>query len=234
MSDKDAQGAIWIRLFAVIGAALIVFAAAVACISGVAFDKAFYREEYQKMETAAYVGVSGPVLEQATDTLLDYLLDDVSSLDLQADDGSQYYSQREKDHMVDVKALYQGAITFMITGFCVGGALIAACFIWKKKRALRPVLQGWFWGTVGVLAFFAVIGIWAGVDFNNFWISFHRMFFTNDLWMLDPLESRMIRMFEERFFADMVGRILAWFLSIAVGGALVAGIANKRLKKHEV
>lgn len=231
MNEGNA-GSVWIRLFAAAGAALIVFAAAVACISGVAFDKAFYREEYQRMDTAAYVGVSGPVLEQATDTLLDYLQDNAPSLDLQMENGTEYYSQREKDHMKDVKALYQNAITFMIAGFCVGGVLIAAGFVWKKKRALKPVLQGWFWGTAGVLVFFAVIGIWAAVDFNNFWVSFHHVFFTNDLWMLDPAESRMIRMFEEAFFADMVGRILVWFLAIAVGSAAAAGIVYQRMKKH--
>ena len=231
MNEGNA-GSVWIRLFAAAGAVLIVFAAAVACISGVAFDKAFYREEYQRMDTAAYVGVSGPVLEQATDTLLDYLQDNAPSLDLQMENGTEYYSQREKDHMKDVKALYQNAITFMIAGFCVGGVLIAASFAWKKKRALKPVLQGWFWGTAGVLVFFAVIGIWAAVDFNNFWVSFHHVFFTNDLWRLDPAESRMIRMFEEAFFADMVGRILAWFLAIAVGGAAAAGIVYQRMKKH--
>ena len=80
--------------------------------------------------------------------------------------------------------------------------------------------------------FFAVIGIWAAVDFNNFWVSFHHVFFTNDLWMLDPAESRMIRMFQEAFFADMVGRILAWFLAIALGSAAAAGIVYQRMKKH--
>lgn len=232
MNKTDARTAIWIRLMAVIGAVLIVFAAAIACISGVAFDKAFYKEEYQKMDTAAYVGVSDPVLEQATGTLLDYLQGDAQSLDMQMENKEQYYSQREKDHMVDVKALYQNAVAFMIAGFLIGGALITACFLWKKKQALKPFLQGWFWGTIGVLAFFAVIGAWAAVDFNNFWISFHHVFFTNDLWMLDPVSSRMIRMFEERFFADMVGRILAWFLSIALGSAVAAGVVHKRMKKH--
>ena len=88
MNEGNA-GSVWIRLFAAAGAVLIVFAAAVACISGVAFDKAFYREEYQRMDTAAYVGVSGPVLEQATDTLLDYLQDNAPSLDLQMENGTE-------------------------------------------------------------------------------------------------------------------------------------------------
>ncbi|WP_066686677.1 TIGR01906 family membrane protein [Christensenella intestinihominis] len=226
------HGSGWIRLMAAVGTVLVVLSAAVACISGAAFDKSFYREEYRKMDTAAYVGVTDPVLEQATDTLLDYLQGAAPSLDLAMENGEEYYSQREKDHMVDVKALYQNAVLFMTVGFCVGGALIAGCFVWKKKHALAPVLRSYFWATLGVLAFFACIGVWAAADFNNFWVSFHHVFFTNDLWLLDPAVSRMIRMFAETFFAGMVARILAWFLAIAVGTAAAAGIVYQRMKKH--
>lgn len=234
MSEPQAKehGLAWVRLAAAAGTVLIILSVAIACISGVAFDKDFYREEYQKMNTAAYVGVSDPVLEQATNTLLDYLRGNISSLDLEMENGEEYYSQREKDHMVDVKALYQNAILFMTVGFCVGGALLAGCFLWKKKYMLSTFLHCYFWATVGVLAFFACIGVWAAMDFNNFWVSFHHVFFTNDLWLLDPAVSRMIRMFQEVFFANMVARILAWFLSIVVGSAAVAGIVYQRMKKY--
>ena len=227
------RSGLWaVRLLAAAGAVLIIVSAAVACISGTAFDKAFYREEYRKMDTAAYVGVTESVLGQATDTLLDYLQGNAASLDLAVENGEEYYSQREKDHMVDVKALYQGAVCFMTAGFCAGGVLLAGCFLWKRKNALKPVLQSWFWAAAGVLAFFACIGIWAAVDFNSFWVSFHHVFFTNDLWLLDPASSRMIRMFQEEFFAAMVARILVWFLAIVIGSAAAAGIVYQRMKKH--
>ena len=226
------HGTGFVRLMAAAGTVLIVLSAAVACISGVAFDKSFYRDDYRKMDTAAYVGVTDPVLEQATNTLLDYLQGNAPSLDLAMDNGEEYYSQREKDHMVDVKALYQNAVLFMTVGFCAGGALFAGCFLWKRERALGTFLRCYFWAAVGVLALFACIGVWAAVDFNSFWVSFHHMFFTNDLWLLDPAVSRMIRMFQEAFFANMVARILAWFLSAAVGSAAAAGIVYQRMKKH--
>ena len=110
--------------------------------------------------------------------------------------------------------------------------MLAGCFLWKRKNALKPVLQSWFWAAAGVLAFFACIGIWAAVDFNSFWVSFHHVFFTNDLWLLDPASSRMIRMFQEEFFAAMVARILVWFLAIVIGSAAAAGIVYQRMKKH--
>ncbi|MEG2360816.1 MAG: TIGR01906 family membrane protein [Christensenella sp.] len=231
MSEKTSK--VWVRITAAAGSVLIVLAIAVACISGAAFDKSFYRNEYTVTDTAAYVGVSESTLVRATDTLLDYLQGKTPSLDLKTEQDEEYYNEREKAHMTDVRALYQNAITFMTVGFCLGAALIVLCFVWKKKGALCPVLQSFFWSTIGVLACFAGIGIYAAVDFNNFWVGFHHVFFTNDLWLLDPAVSRMIRMFPENLFADMVAGILAWFLSIVLGSAAAVGIVHKRMKKHE-
>ncbi len=237
MSDIAAskENMIWVRLCVALATVLLVFSIAVACIAVIAFDHDFYKTEYSKMNTAAYVGVSGESLEAATDTLLDYLQDKTPSLDLKVQINGQqeeYYTQREKDHMVDVKALYQNAVSFMTAGFCAAGVLLAGCFIAKRRRALASAMQTYFWAAVGVLAFFAVVAVWAAMDFNLFWVSFHHVFFTNDLWMLDPAVSRMIRMFEQDFFADMVAKILAWFLAIVCGSAAAAGIAYQRMKKN--
>ena len=184
------------------------------------------------MDTAAYVGVTDPVLEQATNTLLDYLQGNAPSLDLAMDNGEEYYSQREKDHMVDVKALYQNAVLFMTVGFCAGGALFAGCFLWKRERALGTFLRCYFWAAVGVLALFACIGVWAAVDFNSFWVSFTICFYQR------PVAARPGRITYDTHvpggvFANMVARILAWFLSAAVGSAAAAGIVYQRMKNME-
>ncbi|MEA5003414.1 MAG: TIGR01906 family membrane protein [Christensenella sp.] len=223
-------------IFAVIATILIVFSVVVACVQGFAFDSAFYKQEYASLGTAAKLDAAGAAnIDLATDQLLGYLQGQEESLDLVmgTDDwGQEYYNDREKAHMIDVKALYQNALTFMVAGFCVGGALLMYCMLHKKRAYLKQTLRVYFFTTVGILVFFVCIGIWAAVDFNNFWISFHHVFFTNDLWILDPQTSRMIIMFEEQLFADLVARILATFLAIVVGAAAAAGIINKRMAKH--
>jgi integral membrane protein (TIGR01906 family) len=225
------------RFFTVVATVLLVFATAVACIQGIAFDSSFYRLEYAKLETAEYVGVSEEELTNATEILLGYLQGKRENLDLEIslENGIQeeYYTQREKEHMVDVKALYQNAVTFMVIGYVVGSALLCVCFFAKPLRDIRKICQTYFWTVIGILLFFGAIGVYAAVDFNRFWIGFHHIFFTNDLWMLDPAASRMIRMFEETFFADLVGRILAVFLAITCDTGLLAGILNQRIKKNE-
>ncbi|MEA4853982.1 MAG: TIGR01906 family membrane protein [Christensenella sp.] len=223
------------RLLTALATVLIVFSTAVACVQGIAFDSSFYKQEYTRFETAAYVGVGTAELEEATDVLLDYLQDRREDLDMPVlmQDGTEeeYYTAREKAHMVDVKALYQNALAFMVIGFTAGGALLALMLFAKPFRDVRRVCQTYFWTTIGILGFFAVIGIWAAADFGTFWVNFHYVFFTNDLWMLDPAVSRMIRMFEQDFFADMVGRILTWFLALTCGAGAAMGIVNRRIKR---
>ena len=63
---------------------------------------------------------------------------------------------------------------------------------------------------LGILAF---LGIAFTLDFTKCFTIFHEIFFTNDLWLFDPRYDYMIRMLPEGFFADMVLRILKFFLA---------------------
>lgn len=219
-------------VFSVIGTVLAVLAFAVFCIQIFAFDGGFYVKEYEKYETANYVGVSAEELEGATEALLSYLQDGRDDLDYEITlNGAQrqYYNEREKAHMVDVKALYQAAVTFMVWGAVCAAGLFAACFIIWKRKALPFVLKGIYSAAFVILAAFAALAVWAAIDFNGFWTDFHLVFFRNNLWLLDPRTDLMIRMFSSGFFFDLVFKILALFLGVLVPAAIAARIAHKRL-----
>jgi len=214
------------------GTVLVVLATAVACIEGIAFDRGFYEKEYAKLDTAAYVGVDEDTLWNATDTLLEYLEGKRPALDMKAEIGGierEYYSEREKSHMVDVAALNAGAMFFMQLAYPLGAVLIVAAVVTRKKAS--AVLKCCFFSILGVIACFGVLGALAAADFNTFWNNFHHVFFTNDLWQLDPATSLMIRMFEQTFFFDMVALILALFLAIIIAALAATGLAYKKLEK---
>jgi integral membrane protein (TIGR01906 family) len=61
------------------------------------------------------------------------------------------------------------------------------------------------------VAVLAVVGILAASGFESSWEGFHEVFFTNDLWQLDPDTDRLIQMFPEEF----------WFRAVLFVGALV-------------
>lgn len=200
--------------FAAIGTILLVLAFLVSIVEAAAFDPAYYEHEYAKNGTAQYVGVPEETLNEATENLLRYLEGDRENLDMSVSiDGieREYYNEREKLHMADVRDLNQNAVRFMWTGYIAGGALLAAAYFFSRRKYL--VWAACFFAIVGVLAAFLAIGIWGAIDFTSFWIRFHHIFFRNDLWTFDPATSLLIRMFEEQFFLDLVGQILIWFLS---------------------
>ena len=51
------------------------------------------------------------------------------------------------------------------------------------------------------------------VDFNSFWNGFHRLFFTNDLWLMDYNTCRMIRICPLQLFNDIVIRFALMFMA---------------------
>ena len=225
MKDKSAA------IISGIACTLLIIALLVACVSTFAFDADFYKTEYEKLNTAEYVGVSDEELFGATDVLLDYLEGDRDDLDFQTNDGDEFFNQREKLHMVDVKNLYIMASTVSWVLFAAGAALLVVVFAKKKKNAVIPVLRGYNVAGPAVLAFFAIVAVYAAVDFNTFWVNFHLMFFSNDLWMLDPATDRLIRMYETQFFFDMVFCILIMFLSIVIGMLVFAKLYLRSKKR---
>ena len=75
------------------------------------------------------------------------------------------------------------------------------------------------------LAAAAVIAVAAAIDFNRCFVIFHKLFFDNDLWLLDPEKDMIINILVEPFFADMALKIAGYcsaVLAVLVGsGACV-------------
>ena len=90
-------------------------------------------------------------------------------------------------------------------------------FIYKKgyvslEKALLSLKDGFRQVTLAFVIVVSFLVFYALVDFNRFWTVFHEIFFTNDLWLLDPRVSVMINMFPEEFFFGMVMRIALGFI----------------------
>lgn len=219
---------------AFIGGALIISATFPACVEVSAFNRSFYNSEYKKLNSSAYVGVDENTLINATNVLLDYLLEKRNDLNYKAiidSEEREYYTQREKAHMIDVLKLNKSALTFIWMAYVAGTALAVFSYIYGIKKYIT--FKGLFFGILSVTAFFAIIGGFIAIDFNAFWIGFHHVFFTNDLWILDPSQSLMIRMFESKFFFDMSVRILALYLGIICAALIITFILYKKLKANE-
>lgn len=202
-----------------------------------AFNFNYYKSEYAKLNTAENIGISEEGLLAATQTLLDYLNDqrqDISCVQNVKGIEREVFDQRESDHMIDVKNLYLNARMICLAIILLGviSLVIQAVFVKVKGYDVKALFVDLRLGFRQViLAFIIVVGfllLSALIDFNAFWISFHQLFFRNDLWLLDPSVSIMINMFPEEFFFGMVVRIMLTFIVTFVGGCLVFSQIFKR------
>ena len=72
-------------------------------------------------------------------------------------------------------------------------------------------------------------------DFNRAFRTFHKLFFRNDMWLLDPDEDWVIRLLPEGFFLDMCISIAIAFaisLLVVLGGCSLWLHLTKRQSRH--
>jgi integral membrane protein (TIGR01906 family) len=172
-----------------------------------AFNLDFYKEQYTFRNTAAMIGVSQNDLLTVTDVLLDYTSGQRSDMNVEVSIGGvvqPYYNQREIDHMVDVRNLYLNVLQIrdILFVFALINIVVLAVF---RRKAIIPMLQfGLTWVSIGFGLILLSLGTFAVIDFNAFWTAFHKVFFTNDLWLLDPNTDNLINMVPEGFFIDLI------------------------------
>jgi integral membrane protein (TIGR01906 family) len=157
---------------------------------------------------------------------IDYLLNDagISFLgDLAFPDGSPLFTEPELSHMHDVKNVVQPALKI---GYAVWFIMLALA-VWARfggwwKDYVRGIMRGG-WFTLGLVA---AIGLFAAVDFWDFFTVFHELFFKGNSWLFLYSDS-LIRLFPIPFWESAFG--FAGFIDIGGALALALGLRRKLL-----
>lgn len=111
---------------------------------------------------------------------------------------------REISHMADVQGLFRLAV--QVLGWGIGGFLLLAIFL--HGRGIGRYVRNGLWALLGVVA---MVGMVMLVDFQAFFLPFHHLLFTNDLWILHPAESLLVRLMNAAFFTRLsIGIVLTW------------------------
>ncbi len=216
------------KIFVISIVALLLANIASAIVLG-SFQRSFFEDFYQKNETYEQLNMSFEDLMLATDRLLDYIVGENDDLVFNVtilNKSTQMFNQKEIDHMVDVKALYQSMIVVQWGGYGIFLVSLLFGFILYKKKLFTILLEASKQATMFLLIIIVGIGVFAIVDFNSFWNAFHEVLFTNDLWLLNPNTDRMIVMVPLHFFQQLIVRIVFyWLSSIALWFIFIKGLA---------
>lgn len=136
--------------------------------------------------------------------------------------------------MVDVKNLYQSFRKSQLAAIAAFVMVLLLSLSERNKGRSSITLRSL---AVAVIIFFIILGalgIWAYTDFTAFWTAFHHLFFTNDLWLMDPAVCRMIRICPESLFAGMALSMAAWSAGLILAASLLLAAIEKALaKKHK-
>ncbi len=207
------------HIFATVVGLCILVASFLSVLDIVSFDRQFYEQEYQKYNNAEVIGISDEELLEVTDRLLGYIQSTYHDLEVSATihgEVREVFNQKEIDHMVDVRILYTNAMHVRNACLIVAVLIAIVLFIIHKDKAIYLLVRGYIQAFGLFFALFLAIALFAWIDFNAFWIQFHELVFTNDLWLLNPNTDILIMMVPEGFFYDLVFKIAFSFVGFSV------------------
>ena len=178
----------------------------------------FYKKEYQKYEVTEDLDMNIDHVMYVTEHMMNYLIGKEEKLSVVTTvEGKEqdFFNERDRLHMRDVRNLFLGDIK--VGGVCL---IVAAAILtmfkkrekdWKRLFCRAYSIALGVWLVIGVL-----LGIAFSIDFTTCFTIFHKLFFTNNLWIFNPETDYMIRMLPEGFFSDMVIRISEVFGAVLV------------------
>lgn len=195
----------------------ILLACLILVVQIVCFNRDYYHKQFSEAGVANTLKMSDIDINRAMDDLLDYLEGKVDQITVEVETNNTtvaMFNEKEIDHMVDVKNLYQNALVFMYSAVISVG--ITVVILLKSQSRLFDVLQALqeAFLLLGVVIGFVVI--FALLDFDSFWTTFHRIFFSNELWLLNPRTDRMIVMLNLDVFMGIVYQIILYYAVLLV------------------
>ncbi len=165
-----------------------------------------YSYGFDKYNISHYTGIERDDLLDAAAQLRDYFNNDDEDIVIRTFVlgvlKENLYNQREIDHMRDVKDLVNNVYRVQeIIGlyFLVFAAI---GFYMSRRRYTEAFLRVLSRGGKVTLALVAVVGLLSAVAFNQLFLLFHLVSFSNDFWQLDPRVDYLIAMFPQNFFFD--------------------------------
>lgn len=195
------------------------------------FNREHYLRNYLNNSIVEETGKNTTELMKITDDLLLYLKGKAGDKILEPN-----FNQREILHMRDVQVLFKYGFILKYISLIVSIVII----LYFSKLGEKELLGKWmFKGLFFNWLFIALLGIMIYFDFSKYFTYFHYVFFTNDLWLLDPNTDLLIQMLPEEFFNNMAIDIGVSFFSYlatiqGIGYAVSRKGRVKNEKKYEI
>ncbi|MGM0378793.1 MAG: TIGR01906 family membrane protein [Bacillota bacterium] len=134
------------------------------------------------------------------------------------------FNKKEIKHMKDVQNIYYnlGILKYIIV------FILLASIIFSRIDFLKSI----YYSTSISLVFTSILFILIYFSFNKTFILFHKLAFSNDLWLLNPNTDLLINLVPESFFINISKNIIKLFIFIniilSVISKLILNYINKK------
>jgi len=185
----------------------------------ITFSDWIYEFNWERNNISYKTNLNEDQLNSVSDQIKDYFKDDQEKIEISLQQPGttvfNLFNQREIDHMIDVKNLVKATLLFeKISLFFIFFTIVIISY----KNGFKQLFSFLFnivykslliWSSIFIIILFGII-----INFNATFILFHKIFFRNDLWILDPRSDYLLIMFPERFFLEVCLAILLVFVII--------------------
>ena len=203
------------------------------CFHGVGTDDGLYFQLQMEAGVPDSAGVSEGDLAVLDEALAEYLKGDEDRLNLSVEVFGQFqpaFNDRELAHMADCLNLFN-LLRAVWKIAVIAGVLALAAGLWLRRG--RGLSKAFFIGLGLLLIPAGTLALWAATDFTAAFNFFHRVLFTNDLWLLNPSTDLLIRICPESMFAAMGAGILRGWLFGEVWILLAVFLVGALIRRHD-
>ncbi len=181
-----------------------------------------YDYGFQKYNISSRTGLADSELENAAAGLISYFNSDEEYISLTViKDGEPFelFNQREVVHLRDVKGLIWLDYWVLLGTFVYALGYAVGSFFWNRRQYWRRLEWGVVGGSSITLALMLALGLGTLLGFDQLFLQFHLLSFTNELWQLDPSKDYLIMLFPQGFFYDAT----LFCAGITIGLAVILG-----------
>ncbi len=198
-----------------------------------ALNRKLYSKFYASTNAVQHSNFSMPTLEVLIDRTLAYSYGSISEfqtsvIDL---DGQSVlaFTPKEVSHMQDVQNLFIKGRLLVVC--CLALFIGTVGYLVVKRRQIRPkTIKAMLIVFSVLLLAMIILLLIATLDFNAAFTTFHKIFFTNDNWLLSYDDTLIILMPEDAFFGVVIRTIIT-FVVITTGLYISLILAHRKLKK---
>jgi integral membrane protein (TIGR01906 family) len=154
------------------------------------YDIDFYNDEYEK--NGIYIKFDKLETWKNTFALWDYMKSNTDSI------GTDFFSEKDKLHMIDVRNLINKTL---LTYYVAGILFLLLTIIYCKLYGIQKLSKILICTGSSILLLLILAAILSPI-FQYLFFLFHKIFFTNELWLLNPNIDNLINLYPEQFFKD--------------------------------